>query len=206
MSWLVVSAVAVGLICTGCTSEAPGQAPPRPGSSSTVSPTSTSRAGEAPPIKSRELDLASYENRVCDLLTLAQLAPFAIKSPGKPSDQVGVGPSCNWNPPDTTAGAMVDVAILSKVGYGWEGNYQRRDRWASFEYAGEINGYPVIHVLATKIDEETGACTTDVGVRNDLVFTVDVNVNDTHSAEYKKPCSVSDRVAGLVIDTLKGGR
>jgi Protein of unknown function (DUF3558) len=203
---LVASAVIAAVACAGCTSKAPGEALPVAGDSSTVPPTSTSQSGGAPPIKSPELDLGSYEQRVCDLLTLAQLAPFEIRVPGKAHEESGIGQVCAWRSPDVTTGVYVDLTILSKVGYGWEGVHQRRARWAKFESAGEINGYPAVHLLATKIDEETGSCLTAAGVNQKVVFEVDVNVNDIHSAEYKNPCPVADRIAGLVIDTLKRGR
>ena len=193
-------------VCAGCSAEAPGQPLPAPSATKTVPSISTSQTGQAPPINSLQLDLASYIHRVCDLLTPAQLTSFAIRSPGVPHDESGIGHVCTWKPPDSTTGVSFDLTVLSDIGYGWEGIYQRKNRWAKFENAGEINGYPAVHLLATKIDEETGICLTAAGVNRDVVFEIDVNVNDIHSAAYKMPCSVSDRVAGLVIDTLKGGR
>lgn len=203
----LIGLIAVALVVSGCTSEAPGQAVPTLGSGSAGPPTSTStsRIGLAPPINSPELDLKRYEGRVCDLLTPAQLASFAIHAPGKAEDEI-VGPVCTWNPPDTSAGARVTVDILSKVGYGWDGVYQGKKKWAVFEEAGEINGYPAVHVALTNTDFSTGTCASVVGVSRELVFDVGVNVNVLSSPEYKNPCSVSDTVASMVIDTVKGGR
>jgi hypothetical protein len=204
MGWLLVCLLAVALTTTGCSVEAPGQPMPGPRVSATAPSTSVSRTGEAPPFNSPELDLASYEGRVCDVLTSVQLAPLAIRDPGKPSDEV-TGPVCNWHPPDTSAGADFSVAILSKIGYGLDGVYARKARWRFFEDAGEINGYPAVHLESTS-DGTEGRCATTVGVRRDLTFEVGLSVNDRSAPEYKKPCSVSDRVASAVIDTIKGGR
>jgi hypothetical protein len=199
----LVALVVVAITATACVAETPGQPGPGPGDASTP-PTSESRTGKAPPINSPELDLATFEDQVCDLLTAAQVEPFAIRDPGEPSESPA-GPACTWNPPDTTAGAQISVAIFNKAQNGWEGVYERRDRFVLFEEAGEINGYPAVHREATS-DGTKGTCATVVGARQDLVFEASVFVNRRDSAEYRDACSVSDRVASLVIDTLRGGR
>jgi hypothetical protein len=193
----LVSCLALVLACAGCATEAPGQ----PVSTASTS-TSPSRSGEAPPINSPELDLAAYESRMCDLLTPDQAALFAVRDLGKPRNEV-VGPICEWIPPDSTAGAVVSAAILSKVGYGWEGIFQRKARWKFFQDAGEINGYPAVH--RDTGDATNGTCSTTVGARMDVVLDVIVQVNVPSSPEYKTPCVLSDRAASLMIDTLKKG-
>lgn len=205
MGRLLVCVLAVALTAAGCATEAPGQPVPTPGGVTTSQPTSSSSTDKAPPINSPELDLASYERRVCDLLTLEQLAPFSIHQPGTPKDRQA-GPSCTWNPSDPLDGARVDLDILSKAQGGWEGVYDRRSNFTFFEEAGEINGYPAVHREVTS-NGTKGICATTVGVRRDLVFDAGVFVNGPDSPDYKKACSVSDRVASAVIDTLKkGGR
>lgn len=201
----LVGLVVLALVASGCTAEAPGQAVPTPGDSSAAPTTSTSRTGQAPPINSPELDLRKYVSRVCDVLTLGQLAPFAIRAPGEARDGVA-GPVCTWDPPDSTAGAHITVNILSKANYGWDGVYEGKNKWAVFEEAGGINGYPAVHIAGTKVDFTTGRCLTTVGASRDLVFDVGVQVQVRSSPEYKNPCSESDKVASLVIDTLNGGR
>lgn len=195
---MALAAVTLALACAGCSDEAPGDPGTRP-------PAATLQPGQLQPINSPGLDLAEYRNRVCDLLTLEQLAPLAIKSPGARADGEA-GPACTWDPPNPFSGAAVRVLIMSKLDNGWESVYQGKDRWAKFENAGEIKGYPAVHIQASKTDAEKGICSTDTGVRRDLVFEVNANVYEKGSADYKNPCSVSDRVAGLVIDTLKRGR
>jgi hypothetical protein len=205
---LLVSLVAVGLIVGGCTLKEPGVATPGPdvlndGGSTVHSPTSTTQSGAAPPINSPELDLASYQGRECELLTKTQVAPFAIQASGVVRDSPA-GTACTWTPPDTTAGARIDVVILSKAENGWDGIYERRDRFKFFEDAGEINGYPAVH-RDTSGNGTDGTCYTAVGVRRDLVFEVSVDMNVQDSPEWFAACRQSDKVASLVIDTLKSG-
>lgn len=196
----------MAVTATACATQAPGQPMPAPGDTSTPPPTSPSHiSSKAPPIHSAELDLASYESRVCDLLTLEQLAPFAIYEPGKLQDS-RTGPTCKWNPSDPSAGARIDLLIVSKSQGGWEGAYDRRRGLAFFEEAGEINGYPAVHWDRDGNHTAEGICQTTVGVRHDLVFDVAAFVNGLRSPEYKDACSVSDKAASLVIDTLRGGR
>jgi Protein of unknown function (DUF3558) len=200
----VIAVLAMAMAATGCVAEAPGQ--PVPTADDTTTPTSQSQSGgKAPPINAPELHLASYESRVCELLTSAQLAQLDIRGRGKPSDGAS-GPACKWNPPDSSVGARIDLAILSKAQGGWDGVYDRRRSFAFFEEAGVIKGYPAVHRDVDGDHTDQGICATTVGVRRDLVFDVGVFVNGRESPEYKKACSVSDRVAGLVIDTLRGGR
>lgn len=206
MTRSLIPALAMVLATVGCSAEAPGQAVPLPGDGSSAPSTSTSgaRTGEAPPINSPELDLTRYESQVCDLLTPAQLAPFGISEPGKADEDVG-GQTCTWHATDSSAGASVDVGILTKTREGLAGIYARKHKFAWFEPAGEVNGYPAVHLdTASKGDE--GVCTTLLGVRRDLAVDVTVHVNAVKSPEYKKACSVSDKAASSVIDTVRGGR
>lgn len=206
MSRLLLSALALALATAGCGTEAPGQAVPTPGGASSGPRTapSASRTGEAPPINSPELDLTRYESRVCDLLTPPQFAPFGIGDPGKPREDA-TGPTCTWTTRDPSSGARVNVGIYTKVREGLEGIYARKNRWKFFEDAGEVNGYPAVH-RDTSSNADEGVCGTTVGVRRDQVIDVIVHVNAVKSPEYKKPCSLSDKAASSVIDTVRGGR
>jgi hypothetical protein len=206
MCRLLISAVTVAMTVTACAAQAPGQ--PLPATSEASAPPSTSQSqsgGKAPPINSPELDLADYESRVCGLLTSAQLLPFAIHEPGKQKDGIA-GPECTWNPSDPSMGSRIDVTIVSKADGGWETSYRRVRTAVFFEDAGEINGYPAVHWDRYENSTSKGICRTTVGARRDLVFDVGVFVNGLKSPEYSDACSVSDKAASLVIDTLRGGR
>jgi hypothetical protein len=206
MSRLLISVLTVAVTAMACATQAPGQPLPAPGETSTPPSTSQSQSGgKAPPITSPELDLAGYESRVCDLLTPAQLPPFAIDEPGTQKDGI-IGPVCTWNPSDPSAGSSIYVTIVSKAEGGWEGAYDRVRRVVFFEDAGEINGYPAVHWDREDNYTSKGICRTTVGARRDLVFDVAAFVNGLKSPEYKDACSVSDKAASLVIDTLRSGR
>jgi uncharacterized protein DUF3558 len=174
---LLAVVLAVILACSGCSVEKTGQ--PVPGH--------TSQAPTGPP----ELDLASYERRVCELLTYGQLAVFAIRDPGTPAADDN-GPKCNWQPGWAT-GSYVGVTIPSRLGYGLDGVYARKAQWPFFEEAGDING-------------TAGTCITVVGVRRDLLLETYALVSSRTVPEYGHACSVSDRVASMVIDTVRRAR
>jgi uncharacterized protein DUF3558 len=203
---LLVAPVAICLLAGGCASETPGVAKPDPDGAAPgpVHSSVSAEPGAAPPINSPELDLAAYQGRECELLTTAQLASFAIQENGVVRESPA-GTACTWDAPDTTEGAHVDVVILGEAEGGWDGVYERRDRFPFFEDAGEVNGYPAVH-RDTADYSARGTCYTTVGVRRDLVFETSVDMNVRNSPEWLNACEQSDAVASLVIDTLKSGR
>lgn len=199
MRRLALVVLAAALAASACSVREPG----RPTASSdhrnvneTISP------GDAPPIDAPYLDLSKYADDPCVLLEATQLRHFDIAGEGgdQPSP-VGVG--CIWHTPDLEHGASVGVTLLTELQYDWEGVHDRRDRWPVFQDGGEVSGYPVVH-LGDKGDTEVGECTTLVGVNPDLLFETKVFMNDSDSPEYQDPCSQSDLVAEMVIDTVNG--
>ena len=94
--------------------------------------------------------------------------------------------------------------MLTEVSGGWNAIYERKSNFGFFESAGEIGGYPAVH-LNLNSSSDRGDCTTVVGVSNDLVFEALITVNDLQSPDYKNPCAVSDKLAELVVQNLKAG-
>ena len=99
----------------------------------------------------------------------------------------------------------MDVTIFSELNYDWDGVYERKARWQFFEDAGEINGYPAVH-LGDEDERPLGKCRTMVATDSDQLFEVIVFMNVPGSPEFEDPCAQSDLVAGFVIDTLEGAR
>lgn len=131
---------------------------------------------------STEFNPTPYQNRVCDLLNLNQLAPFHITQPGTPSTDTN-GSSCRWTSPETTITVTFNFFL---------------NPFAPPDYTSTINGIPSLH------DEIPGngvqlACATTIDNHHNESITVVVST--PHA-----PCSASDTIAGLVIDTARATR
>lgn len=202
---LALFAVAsLGLVA--CSAADQGRAVPQSGGTEATTSAATTRSetarGEAPPITGPELDLRRYVDKPCELLTSEQETQLNVKA-GALRESVG-GPSCDWKPVDRVDGTRYMVTILTEAEGGLEGVYRRKANFGFFEPAGEIGGYPAVHInLGAKNDD--GTCTTDVGVMKDLVFEASVFVRDQNSSDYKNPCAVADKLAELVVQNLKAG-
>lgn len=184
-----------------CSSTDQGRATPQAGGTET-STTVVTTSGEAPPITGPELDLRRYVDKPCELLTSEQETQLNVEA-GALGETAG-GPLCDWKPVDRDDGTRYMVTILTEAEGGLEGVYRRKANFGFFEPAGEIGGYPAVHInLGAKNDD--GTCTTDVGVMKDLVFEASVFVRDRNSSDYKNPCAVSDKLAELVVQNLKAG-
>lgn len=189
--------VAAALVATACSVREPG----RPTAGEPMNMSENVPSDGAPPITSPRLDVEAYVDRVCDLLTVSQLVSFDVTRPGRTRpDPIGV--ACTWTPPLVSGGA-VDVTIFSELSYEWDGVYERKELWEFFEDAGEINGYPAVHLGDTD-ERPDGKCRTMVATDTDQLFEVVVYMNVPGSPEYGDPCGQSDLVAGFVIDTLEG--
>jgi hypothetical protein len=196
---VVVAFLVAAVAATGCSVREQG----RPTAVGPRNVNESVPSSAAPPITSPALDVEAYVDRVCDLLTVSQLASFGVSRPGRlRPDPIGV--ACAWHPP-LDGGGSVDVTIFSELNYDWDGVYERKARWQFFEDAGEINGYPAVH-LGDEDERPLGKCRTMVATDSDQLFEVIVFMNVPGSPEFEDPCAQSDLVAGFVIDTLEGAR
>ncbi|MGW0523177.1 DUF3558 domain-containing protein [Crossiella sp. NPDC003009] len=183
------------LVLASCGGGTPDPAP-------TSAPPSTSAQSPAPPINN-PLSAEKFKDRVCDLLTPAQLATVGATKPPKPEDSV-LGPACVWGAKDVIADARVSAALYTKPdAVKWDRFFELRDRNPFFEPAGELAGTPAVHTNDEKTAER-GGCTTQLGLSKDLMMEVSVNLGSDH-ADYKTPCKVSDQMATLVVQNLRAG-
>lgn len=131
-----------------------------------------------------ELDLEPFQNRMCDLLTLDQLAGFQITQPGTPGDD-HTRPSCLWQIDDTRILVTLNVDPYVSTS-------------PAKEDAGMINGFPASRWGIPGKGVQL-ACATTIDTRRRQTFTATVYApNDA--------CAASDTIASLVIDTARAGR
>jgi hypothetical protein len=135
---------------------------------------------------------------VCGILRAEQLSALGVTA-GK-QDNSPTGPSCSWKPIDSN-GTAFDIALLSKV-QGLDSVYSHRDDFRVFRPT-QLAGYPAADTDDT--DAAHGDCGTSVATANGAGFDVRVNVRSQQSPDYKNPCSVSEKIAQVVLGNLKGG-
>ncbi|MCK2241207.1 MULTISPECIES: DUF3558 domain-containing protein [unclassified Crossiella] len=202
LSTLAIVGLALVAGCSGgSNSPSTSAQPPTSGAA-----TSTSAAGLAPPITQPKLDkAATFASKPCDLLTAAQYGTVRVSAPGKVGESV-LGQECTWRTaqnPNTSVGGSFSVALSTKADAGLNNLYAKRDTYKAFEPA-TVSGYPSVHAnTGTPFGE--GDCFGYTSVSDTVTISVGVTVNDKAAAEYKNACGLADKVAEMVISTIKGG-
>ncbi|MGO1049519.1 DUF3558 family protein [Crossiella sp. CA198] len=202
LSTLVVAALALVAGCSGGSNTPSTSAqPPSSGAA-----TSTSSAGLAPPITQPKLDKAAqYAPKPCELLTSAQYGTVRVSKPGKEGDSV-LGKECSWTTaqnPNTSLNGLFSVALSTKADAGLNALYEKKSTYAAFE-AATVAGYPSVHANSG-VPFGQGDCFGYTAVSDAVTISVGVQISDKAAAEYKNACGLADKVAEMVISTIKGG-
>jgi hypothetical protein len=202
---LAVALAASPLVLTAaCSSVQPGQASPAttPGTSAA---TGTGQSGaprehsKAPPVK-KPLDASKYIAAPCSSLTDAQLKDIGNSGLARLSSDDN-GPACNWHlgPSNDT---FVGVGYFTSVKTGLSNLYALNDTgWWEHGYfePTELDGYPAAYVSISD-NRKDGACGIAVGIRDELMFSIDVKGRPGDDG-----CTAAKNVASLVLKNIRGG-
>jgi hypothetical protein len=169
----------------GCSEKNGGNAKPETTSTSTNTTDGTSTPSGP------ELSLAKFLQKPCDVLTPAQTASFGkFKEPA--SRKAPLGPSCRWAAQDNT----VDSSIAVTFGDGQEyDTLLSNSRKSPVFKEVKVEG---LNAFSSDDTDGTVDCTTVVETGKTSAIVVQTSVND------KKPCEFAERVAAVVISTLRG--
>ncbi|SHG60954.1 Protein of unknown function [Streptoalloteichus hindustanus] len=96
------------------------------------------------------------------------------------------------------------IIINTKSG-GLEGIYQRREGYGHFQPT-TIAGYPAVQAIDSRDAPKQGDCRTLVGVAEERLIIAHTNIRDRKNPDYTSACKVSDQVAALVVENLKGAK
>lgn len=195
--------VAAAATLTACTGETGGKPKPAESAGSSAAAQPGGRQIADP------LDVSKYLGNPCDLTPLAKLSAAGYTEPGEPKTEDDVakvlaGPSCHWSGAEPGVGMTVQVQTGNRDnGIGGVAGLEKakQSRQLGFlEQTEDVGGYPAF--FAGQSDRRaTGSCGLAVGVADDLTFTV----TSLGYQGAQDSCDNSVRVAGIVIDTLKGG-
>jgi hypothetical protein len=196
----VVLGVAAVALASGCS---PTPSPGTAGPTSTTSGGSAASSG-APKVKT-PLDTAKFQAAPCSVLTSAQVQSVGITaSPDKSSVAAALGPGCSWQQND--GGTGFSVQFITSNPKGLSTLYAQKDSLNNGGYfipIADIQGYPA--VLYDQVDDRSsGTCGVAVGVSDSLDYSVALT-SATTAPSRSNPCPVAEKIADLVMTTLRGG-
>ena len=142
----------------------------------------------------------------CDsALTTEQVVSF-IGTPKTPDrrDDFETGPACTWFSMDGVSG-QVGVYYETKLGGGLDVIYRNvKPNSGRWEHT-TLQGYPAVAATNKGEDQSvTGGCNVTVGIRDDLVFGVALNLGDNARKRGVDSCEGAKDVANTVLTNLKG--
>lgn len=159
---------------SGCSSEIPGQA------------TTTSDG----------LDLSKFVDDPCRLFTGNELnSEDEFKTPKlKDNSQ---GPSCFWDPVAMTRPAYIITFSTKKT---FEALEEKARKGKTFRET-TVAGYPA---FVSNIGDGQGTCDTTVSASGGAAVEVRITTNFRAEPEYPIACDLSEKLAGRVVEKLKG--
>ncbi|TDV50715.1 DUF3558 domain-containing protein [Actinophytocola oryzae] len=201
---LVVATLTLA-VASGCTTTSAGS--PFPGSSVKTSTSGdTGSDGDLPtdgaPEVADPLDVSRFEQNPCEALTAEQTRTLNIPATGEPLDDA-VGKGCAWENTETHGAANIRFSSEDERGLSSVYREARGSAWAYFEQIGDIEGHPAV-AFDPDTKEPRDDCTVAVGVSDQLVFGVRVDLSDDN-IDKKNPCDVTAQVASMMMRTMLGG-
>ena len=197
---VVLTALCVSA-CSGTTGGTAAPAAPPPVPSSPVA------ADPNVPKVAAPLDVSAYTAKPCDTVPAAVLSSLDYTAPGQPhtgsAGDTAAGPYCAWIA--GAEGLSVQVGLLTGnrdrgIG-GLAGLYAGKasGQVGFLEPAPDVAGYPAVYT-DLRDRRASGDCGLDVGVADDLVFSVSAQGYQGQ----QDSCQVAGKVAAAVVSTLKG--
>ncbi|SEO78495.1 DUF3558 domain-containing protein [Amycolatopsis saalfeldensis] len=194
------AAVVLAALCaSACSGTTGGTAEPGPSSSAPADP-------NVPKVPA-PLDVSAYTAKPCETVPSSVLSSLDYTAPGQAhtgsAGDTAAGPYCAWIA--GAAGLSVQVGLLT-------GNRDRGIGGLAGLYAGkasgqvgflapapDVAGYPAVYT-DLRDRRASGDCSLDVGIADDLVFSVSAQGYQGQ----QDSCQAAGTVAAAVVSTLKG--
>jgi hypothetical protein len=207
----LVSLLGMALV-VGCTTTSEGTPNPDPGASSSGSeqhpPSSEDPSGgdlpsDGAPNIEDPLDISQFLADPCLALTAEQTEDLGVPQTGESSEET-LGKVCIWRNPETRG--LTSIAMIEKYRRGLSAAYlaNEQGKYAYFEPLAPIEGYPAV-AYDSSDERDLGICAVGVGVANDLMFELSLQLSTDNIAKKKDPCETAVVVAGMVLRTMKEG-
>ena len=195
----VLLVVGLSALVAGCSTAVGGS--PTPVTSSAASP-SAAGSPDVPKV-AHPLNTAKFEADPCAALTSAQAQQLGITAQPNADTQDKLGPRCTWNGADEPAGHTVTGALLTAgSSLAKIYNLQKAGMLPYFQPV-DVAGYPGV-LNDNRTAQPKGRCALAVGIRDDLVYSVRVDV-ESKAPDYADPCPLAQKMGELAISTMKAG-
>ncbi|MEU6647835.1 DUF3558 domain-containing protein [Saccharomonospora sp. NPDC046836] len=201
---LISAALVAGCSSTEAGTPRAGTTATGPDISSTSAPTTTTTSGlpahGAPKVQNPIEDTQRFQDDPCSMLSAEQVREiFGESLQGETRDGT-TGRTCSWR---DGRGATVLLGWITSLRQGLSPFYATRDTNALFEELPSIDGNPTI-AYGSLDRRDTGHCQVAVGVTDELVYQVGVGQSPSKIGE-TDPCEVAHTIAGMTLDTMRGG-
>ncbi len=201
--------VVTGIMLTGCSSSEAG-APEPTDSADTTSATSDGASGDLPhsgaPAVQQPIDTKPWESDPCSVITASQFSSIGFDEVDAEQNHNAMsGPTCDWYPADATLGGFSGAfATAQPPSEGLSRIYEKRQHgeYEVWQELDNIAGHPVVRA-ESQDDADQGECGLAVGLRDDLVYAVQVTDEDKEIT--RDPCAFARKIATLAVETMKGG-
>lgn len=205
---LLVSLLGVAVLA-GCTTTSAGEPAPgesRPTPETTGSAPSSDPSEELPfagaPKVDNPLDTTDFQQNPCTTFTSAQTNELNVDVDGEPLD-APLGRACQWSNDETRGYVQIRFNNKNPVGLSGEYKADQDGEFVFFDVLDPIEGYPA--VSNDVVDRRPrGVCTVIVGVTDETAFEAVVQLSQANIGE-KDPCKTAADVAGMALQTMKGG-
>jgi Protein of unknown function (DUF3558) len=161
--------------------------------------------GDVPKVQA-PLPASVLEGSPCDTAFTADQIRFFITAskPANRRDDFATGPKCNWVNADGN-GASIAVSYMTKLGGGLDVAYQNTKPQTSRFEPIKVGDYPAVIVeLRGTEGLRDQVCGLFVGVRDDLMYSVDMTLGENARKNRVDPCEAAKEVANTVLTNLKG--
>lgn len=203
---MTAAAVVVSVGLVGCSGEAePGVPTGEGGSGGTPTTGGEANSGlphsGAPRVQTPIADTASWEADPCGVVTDSQFQAEGLEIRVSEPSEDEMGAVCDWA--IEGGGSFSGSFIAGGAGLSAVYANNEKGKFDHFEAIEPIEGQPAVMALGVD-DRDDGNCGIDVGIRDDMVYFVAMTARPgTPLAD--DPCKWASKIAGLAVQTMKGG-
>jgi hypothetical protein len=184
-------------LVAACSSQTPGQ----PNATTPAASSSGLPKDGAPAVASPITNRAAAESDPCSTISTSDVESIGGKVENNRVNDLALGKSCVWIFAESKGTVSAGMVIGNKDGLSGIYYQSTHGGLTTFKPLPAIDGYPA--VIYANGGERPYTCTLAVGVRDDLVYTINSQLR-TGNPFYNDACGLNTKIAQVAIQRLKG--